>query len=98
MRPGSSFLRGLDSGVCALRGLPVYTYRTPLDLMVVPSASSRIPSASERVVWCPFHSMLPGCPSVVEHIAGELAKLDAGARGGPRAGERAPSAGAGKAG
>jgi triacylglycerol lipase len=81
MRPGSSFLRTLDSGVGALRGLPVYTYRTPLDLMVVPSASSRIPSATERVVWCPLHSLLPSCPAVGEHIAGVLEELEARARG-----------------
>ena len=76
MRPGSPFLRELDSGVGALRGLPVYTYRTPFDLMVVPSGSSRMAGASERVVWCPFHSLLPSSPYVMAHIAGELAGLE----------------------
>ena len=79
MRPGSAFLRGLDRGVGALRGLPVYTYRTPFDLMVVPPGSSRIAFSAERVVWCPLHSMLPGCQAVMDHMAGELARLDAAA-------------------
>lgn len=78
MRPGSSFLRGLDAGRGALSGLPTFTYRTPLDLMVVPSGSSRMASSPERVVWCVRHSMLPGCPAVMDHVAVELARLEAG--------------------
>jgi len=82
MRPGSAFLRDLEAGAGALRGLPVFTYRTPFDLMVVPSRSSRIASAHERVLWCPFHSMLPGHRPLMDHIAGELARLEAGVRPG----------------
>jgi triacylglycerol lipase len=78
MRPGSRFLSDLDAGADALAGLHTYTYRTPFDLMVVPSSRSRIPSAPERVVWCPLHSMLPSDPAVIDHIAGELEKLEAG--------------------
>jgi len=76
MRPGSPFLRSLDAGARALGSLAVFTYRTPLDLMVVPSTGSRIPGAPERVVWCPLHSLLPRNREVGEHIAGELAKLE----------------------
>lgn len=78
MRPGSAFLRDLQAGAGGLRGLPIFTYRTPLDLMVVPSGSSRMASATERVVWCALHSMLPGCPAVMDHVAGELARLEGG--------------------
>jgi triacylglycerol lipase len=78
MRPGSAFLRELNSDPGALGGLPVFTYRTPLDITVHPPRTTRIPSASELVVWCPLHSMLPGDSAVVDHIAGELAKLDSG--------------------
>jgi triacylglycerol lipase len=84
MRPGSAFLRDLDRGRGALRSLPVFTYRTPLDLMVVPSRSAQIESACERIVWCPFHSLLPRDPSVMAHIAGELARIDGAACGQPR--------------
>jgi triacylglycerol lipase len=75
MRPGSAFLNELDAGAGALEGLPVFTYRTPLDLMVNPAATTRLASATEVVVWCPLHSMLPGDPTVMAHIAGELARL-----------------------
>jgi hypothetical protein len=79
MRPGSTFLLELKAGVGALDGLPVFTYRTPLDLTVYPARTTRIPHAPELVTWCPLHSMVPGDPAVVSHIAGELATLDPGA-------------------
>jgi len=75
MRPGSPFLRILDSNTEALGTLPVFTYRTPFDLMVRPAASTRVGSAPELRVWCPLHSLMPGFPAVMEHIAAELAKL-----------------------
>jgi triacylglycerol lipase len=75
MRPGSAFLAELDSGSAALGGLPLFTYRTPLDLMVHPSGSTRLPLATELVVWCPFHTMMPSDPRVMRHIAGELERL-----------------------
>jgi triacylglycerol lipase len=76
MRPGSAFLRSLDAGAHALDALAVFTYRTPLDLMVLPSTGSRIPGAGELSVWCPLHSLLPSDRDVGRHIAGELAKLE----------------------
>jgi triacylglycerol lipase len=78
MRPGSPFIRALDASSNALGTLPVYTYRTPLDLMTIPSRTSRIASAPELTVWCPLHSMLPRDPQVIEHIAGVLANMGAG--------------------
>jgi triacylglycerol lipase len=76
MRPSSEFLKGLDCGVRALGAIPVYTYRTPFDLMVLPPRASRIPAGKEVVVWCPLHSMLPGDSAVMAHIADALAALD----------------------
>lgn len=76
MRPGSAFLRELDRG--SLGALPVFTYRTPLDLMVLPASTTRMVSATESVVWCPFHSMLPSDRRVMAHIADQLAALGAG--------------------
>jgi triacylglycerol lipase len=78
MRPGNSFLRLQSDAAGALGRLAVFTYRTPLDLMVVPRSSTRLGSAPELTVWCPFHSMMPGDPRVIGHIAGELARLEAG--------------------
>jgi hypothetical protein len=76
MRPGSQFLRGLNSGSAALGALPVFTYRTPLDLTVHPAGTTRIASAPELVTWCPLHWMLPSDPEVIGHIAGELQRLE----------------------
>jgi triacylglycerol lipase len=76
MRYGSAFLRGLEEGRPGLDGLSLHTYRTPLDLLVVPSTSCRISMAPELVVWCPLHSMMAGNPRVVEHIADELSRLE----------------------
>ncbi len=76
MRPGSPFLNSLSAGTGALGALPVFTYRTPLDLMILPHASSRMPTASDLVLWCPLHSLLPRDRQLGEHIASELAKLE----------------------
>ncbi|HXQ81465.1 MAG TPA: alpha/beta fold hydrolase [Opitutaceae bacterium] len=76
MRPGSAFLKSLDAGAGALDSLHVRTYRTPFDLMVLPSTGSRIPSADDLLLWCPLHSLLPRNHRLGEHIANELAKLE----------------------
>jgi triacylglycerol lipase len=76
MRPGSRFLREMDAGGAKLRGIPAFTYRTPFDLMVVPPASTRLPSATERVFLTLFHSMLPGDPGVIRAIVEELKSLE----------------------
>jgi triacylglycerol lipase len=82
LRPGSPFLRLQEAGAAAIGGLSVFTYRTPFDFMVLPSTSTRIGSAPELTVWCPFHALMPGNPRVVGHIAGELARLEGRVPGG----------------
>jgi triacylglycerol lipase len=77
MRPGSRFLREMDAGAAKLRDIPVFTYRTPFDLMVVPPASTRLPDATERVFRTYFHSMLPGDAAVIGAIAEELDSMRA---------------------
>jgi triacylglycerol lipase len=77
MRPGSPFLRLLESGASELGALPVFTYWTPFDLMIRPSASIRMDCATETRVWCPLHALLPVFPRVGLHIAGELRSLEA---------------------
>lgn len=75
MRPGSAFLAELDANDGKRGALPIFTYRTPFDLMVVPARTTRLASATEVVVWCPFHSMLPGYGPVMDHIASSLARV-----------------------
>ena len=45
MRPGSAFLRQLQSTEGTLRGIQLVSYRTPMDLMIVPAVSSVWPRA-----------------------------------------------------
>lgn len=40
MRPGSEFLRALDASQSKLGDMPVVSYRTPLDLVILPSSNS----------------------------------------------------------
>ena len=83
MRPGSPFLASLESGIGKLSGMTVFTYRTPVDLMVQPARTSRIAGASEVVVWCPFHALMPSDPTVIGHIAGALVRMGLGPLGTP---------------
>jgi triacylglycerol lipase len=76
LRRGSPFLRDLDRGLGALGGVPVRTYRAPLDLMVVPGSTTRLPGATEVVTWCPLHSLLPGDPAVMDDITAALARVE----------------------
>jgi len=78
MRPGSAFLRELAARG-GLEGLTVCSFRTPLDLMVLPSRQSRLAGVPDRVVWCPLHSLLPSDPAVIAGIAEELGRLDGAA-------------------
>lgn len=81
MRYGSSFLEGLDKNLGSLAGMKIFTYRTPVDLMVQPARSTRIVGANEMVVWCPFHALMPSDPTIVGNIAGELGRIDSGTPG-----------------
>ena len=55
MRPGSEFLRELESPGKHEPEVPVHTYFTPLDLIIIPATSSRMANAPELSVWTPLH-------------------------------------------
>jgi hypothetical protein len=55
MRPGSRFLQQLAAAGNHPADVPVFTYFTPLDLMIIPTRSSRIANARELSVWSPLH-------------------------------------------
>jgi triacylglycerol lipase len=76
MRPGCAFLESLHAGAGALDSVAVFTYRTPFDLMVLPSTGSLIPSAEDLLLWCPFHSLLPRDRHLGDHIVNELQRLE----------------------
>ena len=72
MRPGSRFIRELEAGAAALAGLPLHTYYTPLDLMILPVNSSRVAGAQEVRVWSLLHRWVPVHPQVAADIRQKL--------------------------
>ncbi len=75
MRPGSRFLRELNSPTHAAPPVPVHTYFTPLDLMIIPATSSRLAHARELTVWTPLHRTMLWNPSVAGDILEKLQEL-----------------------
>lgn len=58
MRWGSPFMNALNSDVDMLQTLHFTSIWTPLDLMIVPAESSRLPVGKEVVVNVPAHSWM----------------------------------------
>lgn len=75
MRPGSPFLGELRRPSVILSAIPVFTYRTPFDLMVLPPSTTRIAGATEVIVPSPLHSMLPASPGLAAHIIASLERI-----------------------
>ena len=76
MRRGSAFLQQLAQSVDALGPLPLFAYRTPFDLMVLPSRSAHWPQAHNKVVPTLLHRGMVSSKVVAEDIIGQLARLD----------------------
>ena len=76
MRRGSAFLQQLAQSVDALTPLPLFAYRTPFDLMVLPSRSAHWPQAHNKVVPTLLHRGMVSSKVVAEDIIGQLARLD----------------------
>jgi len=72
MRPGSDFLKDLDAIDETALEYPTYSYWTPLDLMIIPPSSSKMPSATDRIVWAAHHAMMPShkriCADIIEKL------------------------------
>ena len=51
-------------------------FRTPLDLMILPSTSSKLPKATERTFWVPLHPLMPGDrgvhTAIIEALSAEV--------------------------
>jgi triacylglycerol lipase len=75
MRPGSDFLHELESRADSRFNIPVYTYSTPLDLIIIPFTSSRIVNARELRVWSPLHICMLTNRKVAAHIQEKLCAL-----------------------
>jgi triacylglycerol lipase len=74
LRLGSAFLRDLNSDAQLLNRVRFTTMWTPLDLMILPATSSRMPVGSETKVWVPLHPLMVWLPSCHRAIAAALSK------------------------
>jgi triacylglycerol lipase len=72
MRPGSGFLKDLAATESRLGEIPVISYRTPFDLMIVPSRSSEWQRATNLSFTVLLHPMMPGAKSVIADITKRL--------------------------
>ena len=81
---GSAFLTALNADDTAWQHIPVASYWTPLDLMILPATSSLWPVASEKRVWCSMHPLMVRNRQVIEDICAKIRALArTGARSGP---------------
>ncbi len=72
MRPGSALLRDLDRDVGALARIEVTSIWTPLDLMILPPESSRLPVGREVLVAAPIHGLMLHDPRALRAVADAL--------------------------
>lgn len=72
MRPDSALLRELNEDVAALGEIDVTTMWTPLDLMILPAQSSRLPIGREVLVAAPLHALMLHDPRSLRAVAEAL--------------------------
>jgi triacylglycerol lipase len=70
MRPQSRLIRNLTEG--KIQADQVYCYRTPYDLMIMPSRPSGIPGAIERSFFAPSHRRMISQTSVLRSLIEDL--------------------------
>ena len=72
MRPGSPFLRDLNRDLTPLRQLQYTSIWTPLDLMILPSGSSRMPVGTNIQKWVVAHPLMLFSPRVLRAVTANL--------------------------
>lgn len=72
MRPGSEFLKNLKASEEKLDGIPIVSYRTPLDLMIRPTESSVWDRAENLSFKVLLHPMMLHSNSVLDDIERRL--------------------------
>ncbi|MEM7790331.1 MAG: alpha/beta fold hydrolase [Verrucomicrobiota bacterium] len=73
MRFKSRLLRSLNKNTNILAGIEIHSYRTPFDLMILPSRSSQWGIAENHVIPAAMHPLMVIQPAIFNHIAGVLA-------------------------
>jgi triacylglycerol lipase len=74
MRPGSDFLRDLQTDANVLREVKFTSFYTPLDTVVVPAKSSAMPQARNIALWATIHPSFlleKRCLKAVENVLAE---------------------------
>lgn len=74
MRPGSEFLRDLESDVDRLREIRFTSLWTPFDLTVVPPKSSVMTMATNQLIWCVAHPLMVFQSSALRAVASALSE------------------------
>jgi triacylglycerol lipase len=72
LRPGSEFLRKLKASQLKLAKISLYTYRTPFDLMILPSSNSHWEIAENYVTKAVVHRFMLRDWFVCNHIKQSL--------------------------
>lgn len=76
MRFDSDLLKRLNNDLSALKNIEVHSYRTPYDLLIMPSKSSHLDWAENHTVPTAFHHRMVVQRKILEHIADVLAKAE----------------------
>ncbi|PXA05003.1 lipase [Coraliomargarita sinensis] len=76
MRFGSRFIRELNADLNKLSQIDIRTYRTPFDLLVIPSGSSKLPGSEDRLIYAPLHHRMLCQESLFKDIAATLRQRD----------------------
>ena len=77
---GSPFLQRLNADDAAWKRVPVASYWTPYDLMIVPARSSLWPVGETTRVDCPLHPLMPRNRVVMADICARIDHLRAEGR------------------
>lgn len=77
MRPRSPLLRALARDPHPFGQVEVHTFWTPLDMIVVPATSARLPDARERMFLVPLHHWMRDDPRVLSAVTEVLGAPEA---------------------
>lgn len=78
MRPGSQFLQDLNQDVEILKRIDYTSIWTPLDLMIVPASSSKMPLGKEIVIPVTLHAWMLTEPKILAAVAKVLDGVEIG--------------------
>ncbi|HYW82923.1 MAG TPA: alpha/beta fold hydrolase [Spirochaetia bacterium] len=68
MRPGSPFMQDLDRDAAGLARISVTSIWSPLDILIFPAVSSRLPFGREVRIPVLLHFLMPGDRRVIEAV------------------------------